>query len=76
MFHTVFLLLAIVACLSYAQQLESNVTTGYSGSTAASWALSCIPGCSECPECTSSTCSCGCTYFTTRKNLNFTKFVI
>jgi hypothetical protein len=57
-------LFAFIANAAYA--LSSNGTATYSGSAAASWAVSCIPGCSECPECLSSSCSCGCTYFTTR----------
>ena len=48
------------------EHLNKSAAT-YSGSAAASWAVSCIPGCTECPECLSSTCSCGCTYFTTRE---------
>ncbi len=59
-------LIVVAVCAKFSSALGSNLTTTYSGSSAASWAVSCIPGCSECPECTSPDCSCGCTYFTTR----------
>ena len=73
MIHLVLLLTNVIICL-HAQQipadpLNASLTATYSGSAAASWAVSCIPGCSECPECLNSNCACGCTYFTTRKSL-------
>ncbi len=65
-----FLVFAAVAARVSAS-IALNLTATYSGSAAASWAVSCIPGCTECPECTSPDCSCGCTYFTTRKSIPF-----